>query len=288
MAIALLDGDIIAFRAAAKAQEKWSDDLTIADARLAIREADLIVEDWKRKAKASRVVVCLSDPTKKYFRKVIDKNYKANRKGVSKPVCLDEVVQHLLDKYKVERWDGLEADDVMGILGSKLGKEAVVVTLDKDLQTVPCYYMNPDKDRRSYRISEARANLWWMTQTLTGDSTDGYKGIPRVGPKRAAAIMESSPTSKLSGLWRIIELAYTDAGLSVAEALKNARLARILRCTDWNEETQEMRLWHPTDEIWVKPTELKVERSDKSEPLPEPDDGDEDHHSGASESPTGG
>ncbi|NIP35027.1 MAG: exonuclease, partial [Thermoplasmata archaeon] len=34
-------------------------------------------------------------------------------------------------------------------------------------------------------ITKVEADRFWMKQTLMGDKTDGYDGIPGVGPKTA-------------------------------------------------------------------------------------------------------
>ena len=78
------------------------------------------------------------------------------------------------------------------------------------------------------------------TQTLTGDVTDGYAGCPKIGPKTAEKILGSHPT------WNAVVQAYQKENLTADYALTQARLARILRASDWDEEKQQVKLWEPT------------------------------------------
>jgi len=74
-------------------------------------------------------------------------------------------------------------------------------------------------------------------QTLMGDSTDNYKGCPKVGLKTAEKILAENST------WETVVAAFEKAGLSEEDALENARLARILRDGEYNNETGEVKLW---------------------------------------------
>ena len=58
--------------------------------------------------------------------------------------------------------------------------------------------------------------------------------------KKAEAILGSRPH------WGAVEQAYIKAGMTRDDAIQQARLARILRWSDWHEEIQEIRLWTPT------------------------------------------
>lgn len=117
--------------------------------------------------------------------------------------------------------------------------KCIMVSDDKDLKTVPGKLYRPMADEQ-LEISEAEADKNFFTQVLTGDATDGYKGIPGIGPKKAEAILGSRPH------WGAVEQAYIKAGMTRDDAIQQARLARILRWSDWHEEIQEIRLWTPT------------------------------------------
>ena len=76
-------------------------------------------------------------------------------------------------------------------------------------------------------------------QTLTGDVTDGYAGLKGVGPKSAEKILGARPT------WDAVVAAYQKQELTEDYALTQARLARILRSSDWDDEKQSVILWEP-------------------------------------------
>lgn len=250
MTVALIDGDILAFRTAAAAQEVWDGEV-IVDVNKAIRDVDVALKEWVKFVKPNQIILCFSDPDRVYFRHYVDPTYKNNRSGVERPKALLDVIAYLKDKYTSVVKTGLEADDVMGIMGTDPSiKDPVIVTMDKDLQTVPSKWINPYTLRRPMKINPRVADINWLMQTLTGDSADGYKGCKGIGPKRAEALLGTTPIFREQ--WALVERAYIDAGMSTDDAISQARLARILRFTDYREETGEIRLWHPSEPVWIK------------------------------------
>ena len=79
-----------------------------------------------------------------------------------------------------------------------------------------------------------------LIQTLAGDQTDGYAGVPGIGVKRAVSLFEEKGYS-----WKTAVEAFAEKDLSEEVALENARLARILQCTDYDVPTQQPILWSP-------------------------------------------
>lgn len=112
------------------------------------------------------------------------------------------------------------------------------------MKTLPVRLWSQD-DRLAYKNSEVIADWYWMSQTLSGDATDGYKGCPGVGPKRAADILGEPGRHELPELWERVVKAYEKAKLTEDDALVQARCARILRHTDYNLDTGEISLWTP-------------------------------------------
>lgn len=147
-----------------------------------------------------------------------------------------------MDKYKAVIMDGLEADDVLGILSTEpSNEERIIVSIDKDLLQIPGKI---SKDGMTFEeISEDEANYWHMMQTLTGDSTDGYSGCPKVGVKTAQKILGDHIQVPILDLWMRVLAAYAKVGYSTDEALAQARVARILRHNDYNKETGGIKLW---------------------------------------------
>jgi DNA polymerase-1 len=133
----------------------------------------------------------------------------------------------------------LEADDVMGILGSTPDLKTVIVSDDKDMKTIPCRLYRPTDDDLM-DVSQEAADLNFYTQTLTGDSTDGYSGCPKVGAVTAAKILGNRPD------WSLVENQFIKSGLTREEAITQARLARILRNDDWDADKETIKLWSPS------------------------------------------
>lgn len=259
--VALIDADIVAYRAASVSQDdiEWNDGsygLTL-NSQQAKNSAQHIIRDWREGSRQLGVVLCWSSENN--FRKEIDPNYKANRKG-DKPELLNEVTEWMKNNYESYSVERLEADDVMGIYHTAGVTDTVIVSIDKDMQTIPGMLFNPDKDRAPRRISVEQADRFWMLQTLMGDRVDGIPGIQGVGPKKAEKIL-SSTRSNLPNLWSTVVSAYEDAGLTQQDALLNARLTHILRAEDYNRNEMEISLWHPTT-----PTPLSLIIEEASNP----------------------
>jgi DNA polymerase-1 len=92
-------------------------------------------------------------------------------------------------------------------------------------------------------VSEDEADYWHLFQTLTGDQTDGYSGCPGIGPKKAEAILQHPDNQ--DDLWGVVVRTFVKAGLNEDEALVQARVARILRASDYDFEKKEPILWTP-------------------------------------------
>jgi hypothetical protein len=251
LTIALLDGDIVIYTAVVVNAtsidwEDGSDPVVTSDVEAAKANADHIIEKWTAAAGAQVPVVCLTDRSRPVFRRDICPDYKAGRKD--KPEGYWEVEQHVREKHLTYAIPGLEADDVMGILSTSQAPQyagAVIVSLDKDMKTIPGMLLNPTKDMFPRRVRAPLADQFWMTQTLTGDPTDGYKGCPRIGAVKAEAILGAAGL-RLPDMWRAVVDTFLSAGLTEADALLQARLARILRREDYDKQTNEVLLWHPT------------------------------------------
>ncbi|TKK39951.1 hypothetical protein PflCFBP13517_18305 [Pseudomonas fluorescens] len=219
------------------------------------------------------------------FRKEVLPTYKANRKGKRKPTGYPAFVEACMQHYgeNAFRWDGVEGDDVCGILMTNpalAGCDVVVsASCDKDFNTVPGMFMWLTKGKMM-RNSEAQADRYHMYQTLIGDVTDGYSGIPGVGPVVAEEFLDdphyfyeatkvmksgprkgeevsywaSKPAEELRGtaenpewpsLWDCMVSLATSKGMTEAELLQQAQVARILRWSDWDHENKKPILWKP-------------------------------------------
>lgn len=281
--VLLIDGDMVAYRVAS-AEEKPIDfgDTFILSADLEQGKANLdrMVEAWIKDLEADHVVMAFTD--KHNYRKDVMPSYKSNRDGVRRPMLLGPLREHCIATYESKTVPSLEADDVLGIMAThpkmlKEYDERVIVTWDKDLRTVPGLHWNPEKGWKEVgkeqvavidRVSLREADEGFFCQILSGDAVDGYPGCPNIGKKRAIEIVRNGTytfpheeeikrgpnagtvrvqwkTKHLPDPWMCVVSHYEKAGLSMEDALQTARVARILRHTDYDFKTKEPILWHP-------------------------------------------
>tara|TARA_E500000081_G_scaffold9566_1_gene11444 strand:- start:10399 stop:11145 length:747 start_codon:yes stop_codon:yes gene_type:complete len=240
----LIDGDIYAYRTAIQNEvaTDWGEDFWTlhADAMQSKRLLDDTIEEIKNNLGGDEVVVALTDS--KNFRKDVLPSYKSNRKNLRKPMILAELRQHLIDNHNTVIYPNLEADDVLGILATTPHEdnEDIIVSVDKDLRQIPTRVSPDGKD--VWSVSKQEGDYWFMIQALTGDATDGYTGLPKVGIKTAEKILGTSGNT-LSEMWQQVCAAYNKAGYSNDEALQQARCAYILRHGDYNLKTGKVKLW---------------------------------------------
>lgn len=258
MTYALIDGDICCYRAAIVQEERfqWSSECVTTtvtgSAQKAAEMALELVKAWTRLAGCKRSIVAFTGSNN--FRKRLLPSYKSNRKS-GKPLVYEETVMAVADRYRTERVAGLEGDDILGILGTNPKYQgSVIVSLDKDMKTLPGRFYNPGKGEGILEMPEREADRYWMMQTLMGDTSDGYKGLPGCGVVKAERIL-GAPVAPLQALWRRVVEAYTARKLTQADALTQARVARILRFEDWNKDTKQIRLWHPATPEWIASVE---------------------------------
>jgi DNA polymerase-1 len=197
------------------------------------------IKSLMQRFQTGTVVFCLSGAHN--WRKDVFPDYKANRAAVKKP-CGYAYLRELALAHPATVMHGkLEADDLLGVRGSNPAIETIIVSSDKDMQSIPGKLYNPTKDVLR-DISPEEADLFHATQTLTGDTSDGYKGCPGMGPVKVEKLFAGlAPADR----WPAIVAAYTKAGLNEEEALTQARIARILRHGEFNFKTGVVNLWKP-------------------------------------------
>ena len=237
------DADILLYKSMTIAEQEidWGDDIwtLYADLKDAKQAFNFQLNKIRQELDVDDYVCCLSDHTHN-FRKDVDPTYKSHRKGTRKPVGYVALSEWVEEHFKTLRKPSLEGDDVMGILATKpenIGK-CIIVSDDKDLKSIPGKLYRPTAGEK-LDVTEADADRFFLTQVLTGDPADGYKGLAGVGPKKAETILGSRPT------WGSVEQAYIKAGMTKDDAIQQARLARILRWSDWDESKGELIIWHP-------------------------------------------
>lgn len=240
--ILLIDADVTLYKSAfaSEVEIDWGDDLWTLHSELG--EAREIFKEEINKIKVRfpkefGMVLCFSGD--RNWRNIILPTYKQNRKKIRKPIVLKPLRAWAMEHYDFTCEPSLEADDLLGLMSPN----NIMVSVDKDLQTVAGKHYNPSKDEL-YEVSEEQAHYNHMFQTLCGDSTDGYSGCPSVGAKTAEKILDV-PTKDM---WSVVVDAYKKKGLTYEDTLIQARVARILRGDEYNMDTGEMNLWIPEDE----------------------------------------
>jgi len=252
---ALIDADILAFKVASKAQTctKWPGaaelSVNVDPWEDVVHRIQEMVRDWTARAGAGNTMICLSCPSDEGWRvNQVLPSYKGNRKDSVRPALLADVKQYMEDNYPSFRKPTLEADDIMGILSTHptlVKGRKVIVSSDKDMKTIPGWLFNQDLDKKPWRVDLNEADRWHLYQTLMGDTTDGYAGCPGVGPKRAAEVLSGWVTYAHPTVWDAVVRTYESKGLTEADALIQARVARICRASDYNFKTKEVILWTP-------------------------------------------
>jgi len=171
----------------------------------------------------------------KNFRKKISPDYKGHRNR-KKPCGYKRVIRNLKIEYDVCIMPELEADDAMGIYATQVTGN-IIVSPDKDMRQIPGKLYNLEDTRT---ITPEEGAKWHLIQTLAGDQTDGYSGVPGIGVKRAETLFNKEGYS-----WTTVVKAFEDKGLTEEDALLNARLARILTVEDYDSKRKEPKLWTP-------------------------------------------
>ena len=238
MTILLVDGDIVAYKAAAGGEIPidWGDGLWTLHSHeqdIALR-LDTFISNLVEEAPVQDCIIALSDTQN--FRKEFAPYYKANRKNTRKPMLLNWAREYMMREYNTIIYRGLEADDVLGILGTS-NPDTIIWSVDKDLLTIPAkHWINGEV----VEVDEDSADYNFFHQTLTGDSTDNYKGCPKIGGVTANKILDVNCS------WDTVVDTFAKQGLSEAVAIEQARLARILRNGEYDTDTGEVKLWQPT------------------------------------------
>jgi 5'-3' exonuclease len=224
----LIDGDIIAYRAAFSTEQMGSQDTRnkVDDLIQFILDSTVLFPEI-----GLDYVVYLTG--KGNFRDNIAKShpYKGNRKSVQKPRHLQTARDHMESKYQAIISKGEEADDLIAKEAARLDYHACVASIDKDMLQIPCWHFNIV--RGDYLKVEPYGGIkFFYTQILTGDTADNIVGLWKVGPVKAKKILEDAETEE--ELWDLVVKAYDG---NEDRVIENARLLWLRR--------EEEEIWQP-------------------------------------------
>ena len=177
--VALLDADSIIVKAVTSQQTE-----TMGDMKDSCLNQ---IRKWTDLACADTCKVFISEG--KNFRYDVYEDYKSNRKDLPPIPYRKEIKEWLMSEYPqvaLVSDPKLEADDRLGYYATEDQDEEIriIVSIDKDLEQVPTWVMNPDKWRFPTLITPEHAFKQQMMQWMCGDSTDGYNGIKGFGIKK--------------------------------------------------------------------------------------------------------
>lgn len=223
----LVDGDIVAYRAAFSTQDLFPEDAVSKVDEL----MDYILTETLMFPDPNDYEVFLTGSGN--FRYDIAKSfpYKGNRKSTEKPIHLPVAREHLITNYKASVSEGEEADDLIAIAATKYGPETIVASVDKDMLQLPCKHFNFTKGEW-HDVTEFEGTKFFYKQILTGDRADNIMGLYKVGPVKAEKIVKDCNTEE--ELWDAVIKAYDG---NIDRVVENARLLWLRR--------KEGEVWEP-------------------------------------------
>ena len=242
----LIDCDYIVYKccAAAETEMDFGDDVIVvtsnfSDAYKCVkRDLDRIQSDLG--SFDDELILFFTSPNN--FRKKILPEYKGHRQR-KKPCGFKRIISELKKNYRVILKDTLEADDALGIYATKYPGN-IIVSPDKDMRQIPgkLYDFN-----ETVEITPDEGARWHLIQTMAGDNTDGYSGVPGIGVKKAEKIFEEKGYT-----WQAVVETFVEKELTEDDALCNARLARILQTSDYDHTNKEPILWTPPSDYKIR------------------------------------
>ena len=235
----LIDADFIVYKscAAAETELDFGDDVILVTSNFSDAYNATQQELTKLRNKFgsfSDIILFFSDS--KNFRKTIYPDYKGHRNR-KKPCGYKRVVNKLKTEFETIIMPELEADDSLGIYATQYPGN-IVVSPDKDMKQIPGKLYNLDE---TFTVSKEDGARWHLIQSVSGDQTDGYGGVPGIGVKRAETLF-----NKEGYTWKAVVNAFKAKDLTETNALLNARLARILTVNDYDFDRRKPKLWSPS------------------------------------------
>lgn len=235
----VVDADMLLYKITSATEHAvhWGDDLWVLGGNLAEAKEllDSQVATLCERFETDKVTMCITGADN--YRKHIDPAYKAHRKSTRKPLLYPQLKAYMSTKYHTVCEEVLEADDLCGLLATDPSAgTCVIVSDDKDMFTLPCAVFRLGE---LTHVTPDQAWRTWLIQTLTGDATDGYAGAKGYGPKTAEKALGANPT------WADVVECYVKSGQTADDALRNARLSRILQHGEYDFETKQVQLWEP-------------------------------------------
>lgn len=272
----LLDGDILAYELAFAAEAFWKHfhkekgeepegfpPVEIVEEMVQRRVSEILVESGAE----GQPLILFSG--KNNFRNFIAFTRKYKDARGERPFHYKNVKALLQFEYQSYEVDGLEADDLMGILMTANPGKYICITRDKDLRQIPGMHYGWEVNRqpafgpyeydeigelllqkgRSTKLLGGGAKFFYA-QVLMGDSVDTVPGIPGTGPVAAFAII--NPCNSITECEEAVGGAYRAFyGLDWKTVMREQ--ARLLYMSREVDKNGFVKLWGFQDEepLWM-------------------------------------
>ena len=235
----LIDADYIVYKCCASAETEidFGEDLIVVTSNFSDVMKNIHRELDKIKTEFFDPTLILFFSHHDNFRKKLYPDYKGHRNR-KKPCGYKRAIRALELEYEVIVMETLEADDALGIYATA-NPDCVIVSPDKDMRQIPGTLYNLKDD--VITITPQEGHQWHYIQTLSGDQTDGYAGVPGYGVKTSTKLFEEK-----GYYWDTVVEAFESKGMTETDALLNARLAKILQAEDYDFSTNTAIPWRPT------------------------------------------
>jgi len=174
MSIALIDGDIVAYRCASSCSPTKTK-LEEEPLDVAIYRTNELMKKILYETGTEHYKLYIGGKTN--FRKQVDPLYKANRTKPP-PTHLKDVRDFLISEWKAEVTSEVETDDMLGIDQTD---STIICSIDKDLLQIPGKHYNFVTSVFT-DITESMGRYNFYTQLIMGDKSDnvpGYDGKAR-------------------------------------------------------------------------------------------------------------
>jgi DNA polymerase-1 len=170
-----------------------------------------------KEGKPDYIAVAFDTPHETFRHRIYDQ-YKANRAEQPEEMRHQiPIIKEVVDAFNIAGFEleGFEADDVLATLAKRAaseGIEAIIVTGDKDmlqLVTDNIKVLNPHKENLLYDAVAVKTRFGVGPErigdmmAMMGDSIDNIPGVPGVGPKTAAELLNQYGT--LEGVYEHVD-----------------------------------------------------------------------------------
>ncbi|MGV1761528.1 DNA polymerase I [Rhizobium sp. A22-96] len=245
------------------------------------------------------------DYSSKTFRKEIFPDYKANRSAPPEELIPQfGLIRQATRAFNLPciETDGFEADDIIATYARQAeatGADVTIISSDKDLMQLvtPTVHMYDSMKDKQIGIPDV-IEKWGVTpdkmidlQAMTGDSVDNVPGIPGIGPKTAAQLLEEFgdldtllaraeeikqqkrreniiANAELARISRQLVTLRTDVPLEleldalVLEPQNGPKLVGFLKAMEFTSLTRRVADACDCDPATIEPSEVKVELAD--------------------------